>query len=103
MEHKLLSVYANTINRDDVKTNIFVPPNEGLNPSLQGIMAFHKDKWPKNLEQNEDKIFEFKSPKVPVDDSRFKFHITQLTVDDLLQLDMRRDIYHSGKRSAGAG
>ena len=44
-EYKLVAAYANTINNNVVHSNIFIPPNEGLEASKIDIKSFHKEKW----------------------------------------------------------
>ena len=93
-DYKLVAVYANTINNNEAKSNIFIPSEDGLLPSLIDIKSFHKDKWNNSKINSSDKFF-YPIPKnnqlEEVVEEGFNFKIKHLTFN-ILELDKRREI-----------
>lgn len=92
-EFKFIVAYANTINnKEENKSNFFVPPNNGLNPNLRGVKSFHKEQWSGFTRTNE-KIFEIIPPNCQFEEKKindFNFKIKNLRCNDIIQLDIRR-------------
>lgn len=87
-EYKLIVAYANTINnKAAIKSNFFVPPNNGLHHSLRGIKPFHKDQRPEGQKLTNENIFNLSEDEQKIED--FNFTVKHL-VFDIIQLDMRR-------------
>lgn len=94
-EYKLVVAYANTINNcNKIKSNFFVPTNEGLNPRLGGVEPFHKNQWPSEAMNTRDKLFYISPPDDQLEELKkggFDFKLKHI-VFDLIQLDKRRQI-----------